>query len=78
MPPAAFGLLDPGATMTADGGGLVSAALRPIEGRPDALISGLTKSQRLAAQRQDVSSSVVLRSTYEPGLVSPGRLPRRT
>jgi RNA polymerase sigma factor (sigma-70 family) len=29
---ALIGLLDPGATMTADGGGLVSAALRPIEG----------------------------------------------
>jgi RNA polymerase sigma factor (sigma-70 family) len=29
---ALIGLLDPAATMTADGGGLVSAALRPIEG----------------------------------------------
>ena len=29
---ALIGLLDPGATVTADGGGLVSAALRPIEG----------------------------------------------
>ena len=29
---ALIGLLDPGATLTADGGGLVSAALRPIEG----------------------------------------------
>ena len=29
---ALIGLLDPGATMIADGGGLVSAALRPIEG----------------------------------------------
>jgi RNA polymerase sigma factor (sigma-70 family) len=29
---ALIGLLDPDATMTADGGGLVSAALRPIEG----------------------------------------------
>ena len=29
---ALIGLLDPGATMTADGGGLVSAALRPIDG----------------------------------------------
>jgi RNA polymerase sigma factor (sigma-70 family) len=29
---ALIGLLDPGATMTADGGGLASAALRPIEG----------------------------------------------
>jgi RNA polymerase sigma factor (sigma-70 family) len=29
---ALIGLLDPGATMTADGGGLVSAALRPVEG----------------------------------------------
>jgi RNA polymerase sigma factor (sigma-70 family) len=29
---AIIGLLDPGATMVADGGGLVSAALRPIEG----------------------------------------------
>jgi RNA polymerase sigma-70 factor (ECF subfamily) len=29
---ALIGLLDPGAAMTADGGGLVSAALRPIEG----------------------------------------------
>lgn len=30
--PALIGLLDAGATLTADGGGLVSAALRPIEG----------------------------------------------
>ena len=30
---ALIGLLDPHATATADGGGLVSAALRPIEGR---------------------------------------------
>ncbi|MGA2825403.1 MAG: RNA polymerase sigma factor SigJ [Streptosporangiaceae bacterium] len=30
--PALIGLLDPGATMTADGGGHVSAALRPIDG----------------------------------------------
>ena len=29
---ALIGLLDPGATFTADGGGLVSTALRPIEG----------------------------------------------
>jgi RNA polymerase sigma factor (sigma-70 family) len=29
---ALIGILDPGATVTADGGGLVSAALRPIEG----------------------------------------------
>ncbi|MEU7115847.1 RNA polymerase sigma factor SigJ [Streptomyces sp. NPDC046182] len=29
---ALVGLLDPGATMTADGGGLVGAALRPVEG----------------------------------------------
>ena len=29
---ALIGLLDPGATMTADGGGVVSAALRPIQG----------------------------------------------
>ena len=29
---ALIGLLDPGATVTADGGGLVTAALRPIEG----------------------------------------------
>ncbi|MEU0805589.1 RNA polymerase sigma factor SigJ [Streptomyces sp. NPDC005970] len=27
-----IGILDPGATLTADGGGLVSAALRPVEG----------------------------------------------
>ncbi len=30
---ALIGLLDPGATMTADGGGLVRAALSPVEGR---------------------------------------------
>jgi RNA polymerase sigma-70 factor (ECF subfamily) len=30
---ALVGLLDPGATLVADGGGLVSAALHPIEGR---------------------------------------------
>ncbi|MFF2042696.1 RNA polymerase sigma factor SigJ [Kitasatospora sp. NPDC058170] len=29
---ALVGLLDPGATMTADGGGMVGAALRPVEG----------------------------------------------
>ena len=30
--PALIGLLDPDATVTADGGGLVTAALRPVEG----------------------------------------------
>ena len=52
---ALIGLLDPDATVIADGGGLVSAALRPIEGREQiargavdlaALVPGLTLLER--------------------------------
>ncbi len=41
---ALIGLLDPGATVTADGGGLVSAALHPIEGAEQVAryLAGLT------------------------------------
>ena len=71
---ALIGLLDSGATMTADGGGLVSAALHPIEGGEQVaryLVdlasrgSGLTVLERtvngqpgLVAQRDGVTATV--------------------
>jgi hypothetical protein len=38
-------LLDPGVTVTADGGGLVSAALRPIEGGKQIALHGRYRQQ---------------------------------
>ena len=71
---ALIGLLDPDATVIADGGGLVSAALRPIEGREQiargavdlaALVPGLTLLERtvngqpgLVAQQGGVTVTV--------------------
>jgi RNA polymerase sigma factor (sigma-70 family) len=62
---ALIGLLDPDATMTADGGGLVSAALRPIDG-----------SEQIARYAADIasraSSLTILERTVngQPGLVA--------
>jgi RNA polymerase sigma-70 factor (ECF subfamily) len=63
---ALVGLLDPGATVTADGGGLVSAALQPIEGR-----------ERVARYLADIAGRspgglTILERTVngEPGLVA--------
>jgi hypothetical protein len=62
---ALIGLLDPDATVIADGGGLVSAALRPIEG-----------SQQIAGYLVDIvgraSNLTILERTVngQPGLVA--------
>ena len=50
---ALIGILDPGATVTADGGGLVTAALRPVEGAEQiarfyAGIIGITRNMTVA------------------------------
>jgi RNA polymerase sigma-70 factor (ECF subfamily) len=60
-----IGLLDPGATMTADGGGLVSAALRPIEG-------GEQVARYLVDLASRGSSLTILERTVngQPGLVA--------
>jgi len=63
---ALIGLLDPGATVIADGGGLVSAALRPIEG-------GEQVARYLAAiASQAPASMTFLERTVngQPGLVA--------
>jgi RNA polymerase sigma factor (sigma-70 family) len=62
---ALIGLLDPGATMTADGGGLVSAALRPIEG-------GEQVARYLADTAGRAPSLTILERTVngQPGLVA--------
>ena len=63
---ALVGLLDPGATVVADGGGLVTAALHPIEGR-----------EQVARYLADIASRVpggltILERTVngQPGLVA--------
>jgi RNA polymerase sigma factor (sigma-70 family) len=63
---ALISLLDPGATMTADGGGRVSAALRPIEG-----------GEQIARYAVDIASRAPSRLTIlertvngQPGLVA--------
>jgi RNA polymerase sigma factor (sigma-70 family) len=62
---ALIGLLDPGAAMTADGGGLVSAALRPIEG-------GDQVARFLVELADRAPSMVFLERTVngQPGLVA--------
>ncbi len=62
---ALIGLLDPDATTIADGGGLVSAALRPIEGREQiarALIDIASKTPDLTMLERTVNG--------QPGLVT--------
>ena len=62
---ALIGLLDPDATTIADGGGLVSAALRPIEGREQiarALIDIASKTPHLTMLERTVNG--------QPGLVT--------
>jgi RNA polymerase sigma factor (sigma-70 family) len=63
---ALIGLLDPAATMTADGGGLVSAALHPIEG-----------GEQIARYLSDLASRAAGAMTFlertvngQPGLVA--------
>ncbi len=62
---ALIGLLDPGATVIADGGGLVSAALRPIEG-------GEQVARYLADIAGRAPSLTILERTVngQPGLVA--------
>ncbi len=62
---ALIGLLDPGATITADGGGVVSAALRPIEG-------GEQVARYLADIAGRAPSLTILERTVngQPGLVA--------
>ena len=62
---ALIGILDPGATVTADGGGLVSAALRPIEG-------GEQIARYLVGLAVRAPSLTVLERTVngQPGLVA--------
>ena len=62
---ALIGLLDPDATMTADGGGLVSAALRPIEGGEQiaGYVAGIgSRTPRLTILERTVNG--------QPGLVA--------
>ena len=63
---ALIGLLDPGATVIADGGGLVSAALRPIEGAEHIARYVIDISGRV------LSSVTILERTVngQPGLVA--------
>ena len=63
---ALIGLLDPGATMTADGGGLVSAALRPIEG------AGQVARYVVDIARRAPGTVTILERTVngQPGLVA--------
>jgi RNA polymerase sigma factor (sigma-70 family) len=63
---ALIGLLDPDATVTADGGGLVSAALRPVEG-----------GEQIARYLVDIAGRAMSNVTYlertvngQPGLVA--------
>ena len=62
---ALIGLLDPGATMTADGGGLVNAVLRPVEG-------GEHIARYVAHLARRVPSLAFLERTVngQPGLVA--------
>jgi RNA polymerase sigma-70 factor (ECF subfamily) len=62
---ALIGLLDPGATVIADGGGLVSAALRPIEG-------GEQIARYLAGIARAAPGLTILERTVngQPGLVA--------
>nr|WP_055508391.1 RNA polymerase sigma factor SigJ [Nonomuraea pusilla] len=62
---ALVGLLDPGATMIADGGGLVGAALRPIEG-------GERIARYLVALADKAPGLTILERTVngQPGLVA--------
>ena len=63
---ALIGLLDPGATATADGGGLVSAALRPIEGSEQIARYMIDIAGRLPADLTVLERTV----NGQPGLVA--------
>jgi RNA polymerase sigma-70 factor (ECF subfamily) len=62
---ALIGLLDPGAVVTADGGGLVAAALHPIEGREEI-------ARYLAGLAARVLDMTILERTVngQPGLIA--------
>jgi RNA polymerase sigma-70 factor (ECF subfamily) len=64
---ALVGLLDPGATVVADGGGLVTAALHPIEGREQ-----VARYLADLAGRVPAGSLTILERTVngQPGLVA--------
>ena len=64
---ALVGLLDPGATVVADGGGLVTAALHPIEGREQ-----VARYLADIAGRVPAGSLTILERTVngQPGLVA--------
>jgi RNA polymerase sigma-70 factor (ECF subfamily) len=62
---ALVGLLDPDATVVADGGGLVSAALHPIEGRAE-IVRGLLEIASLAPGLTFLERTV----NGQPGLVA--------
>ena len=67
---ALVGLLDPAVTLTADGGGLVSAALEPIEGA-ERVASYLAGLARLAERAGGVGRSYLERTVNgQPGLVA--------
>ncbi|HET9972334.1 MAG TPA: RNA polymerase sigma factor SigJ [Streptosporangiaceae bacterium] len=63
---ALVGLLDPGVTMTADGGGLASAALHPVEGG-EQVARYLADLAALAAGDLDIAERMV---NGQPGLVA--------
>jgi RNA polymerase sigma-70 factor, ECF subfamily len=63
---ALVGLLDPGVTMTADGGGLVSAALHPVEGG-EQVARYLTGLAARAGGRMTIAEHAV---NGQPGLIS--------
>ena len=68
---ALIGLLDPAVTLTADGGGLVSAALEPIEGA-DQVAGYLARLTELAALAGGGAGRTYLERTVngQPGLVA--------
>ena len=66
---ALIGLLDPGVTLTADGGGLVSAALEPIEGAEQ--VAGYLARLAELAERAGAGRTYLERTVNgQPGLVA--------
>jgi RNA polymerase sigma factor (sigma-70 family) len=66
---ALIGLLDPAVTLTADGGGLVSAALEPIQGAEQ--VAGYLTGLARLAQRAGLDQTYLERTVNgQPGLVA--------
>jgi RNA polymerase sigma factor (sigma-70 family) len=66
---ALIGLLDPAVTLTADGGGLVSAALEPIEGAEQ--VAGYLAGLARLAERAGLDQAYLERTVNgQPGLVA--------